>query len=283
MIYNKRSAVRVASWFGKAGKRMAHHRVLELLYKSTWVEALSPSAFGQNPLKVAKEYRDSAWWACLLIDSQEDSTVRHGRRHRKAGHQRFSWEHPFVIAFDEAWRGKLGLFTSLAEWMRGCGHFINTICKHWGLPGLCQQELETKPECPMKVRISIDEHLLPALPRHPFDRKWQSTCRRIWMQTDCRAIAELASGRAVRDRCEMRLVFQRISRYLLRLHQLGWSPLQDVDDFVQLSPRMFNCIADCLAVAMNAERDPQVIDQEAFQNIANVRLCVDGGDRKSVV
>jgi len=78
----------------------------------------------------------------------------------------------------------------------------------------------------------------------------------------------------------MRLAFLRISRHLLRLHQLGWTPLQDVGDFVHWSPRDYNCVADCLAnFAMDSKSDFEILDRKALQTNGNLRLCVDGGRR----
>jgi len=126
IVSNQNSAVKIASWFAKAGKRMAYHRVLQLLYKSAWTEVFSPCSFQQNPLKAARQFGDCAWWSLLLVESQKDTKLRHGFRHRSAGQQCFSWEQPFILAFDEAWRGKLAHCRSLAEWMRGCDHCIDT-------------------------------------------------------------------------------------------------------------------------------------------------------------
>jgi hypothetical protein len=122
------------------------------------------------------------------------------------------------------------------------------------------------------------------LPSHPLDQKWQSTSQRIWIQVDCRSVAELVAGRAVLEPQEHAAVFRRIVRNIVRLHTMQVCSLTDLTDFVVWSPREFNTVADHSANAAMDQHQDFVVEhtcqiQAALKNKSNLRLCVDGGRR----
>ena len=71
---------------------------------------------------------------------------------------------------------------------------------------------------------------------------------------DCKALAELLSGRAVLTSDDMRPLCTRVARALLHLSSLSWEPQNDASDMIVWSPRSFIAVADH---AVNATLDEQ--------------------------
>ena len=125
-----------------------------------------------------------------------------------------------------------------------------------------------------------------AAARSPIGQRMGSGSRRLWVQVDCHAIAELASGRARLARDSDRPLFIRIARSLLRLHHLGWLPATDTSDLVVWTPRDYNNQADHAAnAALDAGAEVCWTDWPAIQTALwrgdALRLCVDGGLRST--
>ena len=139
---------------------------------------------------------------------------------------------------------------------------------------------------PSVCRMPAAASAPPNLPEHPLDQKWQTGRKRLWVQVDCRSVAELVAGRAWLEPQDHAPLFRKIVRKLLRLHSLQVKPLTDQSDLVLWSPREFNTIADHAAnAAMDERRDWEVFDEghiaTALQGNCNLRLCVDGGRRSA--
>ena len=109
----------------------------------------------------------------------------------------------------------------------------------------------------------------------------------LWIQVDCKAVAEILAGRASLQSCEHRPIFVRIARAMLKLHNSYWRPICDSLDLVLWAPREFNTVADH---AVNATLDTgqswaRPVEEgelaQAFQTGSLVRLCVDGGLRRN--
>ncbi len=258
--FNTRSALKNQCWFEKAGRRMAYHRVIKAIYKSAW--------FG---------------WLLVLVGATRVQRRAEGLQHRQAGHQRTSWEHPFVIVFGPAWRGLRNQEESLAQWMRGCDAFINQICSSWGLPGL-PEAVKEKVSLPLTIRLPVAIDEPPQLPTHELEQQWQSMRGRLWVQTDCKAISELLRGSSTLKVDAHAPLFRRIARSILALSHLGLQPLLDFMDLLLWSPRRFNPVADHAA---NASMDSNIswfrVDGDLLSkevaNSSNLRLCIDGGRR----
>ena len=82
----------------------------------------------------------------------------------------------------------------------------------------------------------------------------------------------------------LRPIFVRISWSILKLHHLGWRPMQDALDCVLWSPREFNTVADhAVNVTLDSHQSWACSDnarlQVAFGSDCFLRLCVDGGLR----
>ena len=282
--FNKRSAVQIFTWFGKLGLKMAFHRVIKQVYKSAWLEQFSPCCFSENPLLWSRECRSQSWWAFICVDESRKTRRIDGLQHRHRGHQRTSWEQPFVTVFGEAWRAFRDSHHNLAHWMQGCGPFTNQLCSKWGLPGISLPNATKLSLAPIICRIPTTIVACPELPAHPMDQEWQTSGGRLWIQIDCKSVAELVAGRATLEPTEHTAIYKRIVHKLLRLHALHWNPMKCSCDFVVWSPREYNVVADHAAnAAMDEERDFSVecleAIGEALAQKMNLRLCVDGGRR----
>ena len=145
--------------------------------------------------------------------------------------------------------------------------FIDSICRKWGLPVLRQSTAIAR-LAPVTGHLPAvyEDYPLPA--PHPFDSVWQ-TGSRLWIQVDCKAVADLCSGRAVLSKPELRPLFVRICRSLHSLYSNGLSPLHDNLDLVLWSPREYNAVADhCCNVAMDTQTSFQDVHTEPLACVA---------------
>ena len=137
----------------------------------------------------------------------------------------------------------------------------------------------------VRLPTAIDRY--PSLPPHPLDEVSQSGALRLWLQVDCRLIAELLDGRAVLESDEHKPIFTRVARKILTLHIHGFRPISVTQDFVIWSPREFNSVADHAVNATMDENRPswgrgRTSDlKRAIQEKASLRVCIDGGRRSS--
>ena len=281
--FNQRTAHKLYDWFKYTGIMMAFHRVLKVVYKSAWQENVSPCNFDAAPLKWAREYRDEAWRTALLALPKR-ARLKDGPKQQRRGPPTVAWENPFVAAYGLHWRSRLDACSSLAAWMKECEAFINLVCDKWRLPSLSSSE---QPSIPIPRLVSVNIPALrehpPTLPTSPLDESWGSRLGRLWVQVDCKALAELLAGRAILTSDGHRPLMIRLAGILRDLHR-RWMPMQDTSDYIVWSPREYNSVADH---AVNASMDSLAswsitedasIDQ-ALANNTNLRLCVDGGRR----
>ena len=197
-------------------------------------------------MQVSRQFRDSAWWTLgsKHVTAKKIAAIRNCSIAKVADSVRLgTWEAPFFVVYGPAWRTVRDLHSSLAHWMEGCDDFINRICVEWNLPYLPAKSTQSFDPL-LSTRLPAASTFCPDLPPHPLDSKWQSKGPRLWLQVDCRSIAELLSGRAALDTDEHRRIFIRIARMILHLHGQGYRPLNDKEDFVVRSPREFNTVAD---------------------------------------
>ena len=110
---------------------------------------------------------------------------------------------------------------------------------------------------------------------------------RLWIQTDCKAMAELLSGRVVLEAPQHRPLFVRLARALLKLQHMGLALVTDWSDNILWAPREFNTVADHIA---NICMDKRCSFTQLHEGLAalhrqgpNVRLCTDGGRRSQTV
>ena len=52
MVFNQRTSMQLRTWFEKAGLRMAHHRVLYLVFKAAWKDFVQ---WGESPKEWKKD------------------------------------------------------------------------------------------------------------------------------------------------------------------------------------------------------------------------------------
>ena len=223
------------------------------MYKSVWQEQFSPCQYGENPLKLAREYRDRIWWEGVKGVAHKKRRLDH-LAHSRGGMQRTPWEQPFLNALGIDWRHQRDRCDNLATWMHGCDSFVHSVCQQWNLPGLVLDKPESERPRPKHVRLPSQIDQMPPRPAHHLDQSWQSSSGQVWIQVDCKALAELLSGRAVLTADDMRPLCTRVARALLHLSSLGWKPQNGASDMIVWSPRSFNAAADH---AVNATLDEQ--------------------------
>ena len=169
--------------------------------------------------------------------------------------------------------------------MKGCPAFIDAVCLMSGLPKLWQRSGNIRPS-PTLCRLPASVEHPPELEPHQLDWHWQSDRERLWIQVDCRSLAELCAGRPYLNAPELRSGFIRICRSLKRLLGLGRLPLRDAQDFIIWGPREYNTVADHAANAtMDAQQSWTRCNMPALADALllgqNLRLCLDGGRRSS--
>ena len=126
----------------------------------------------------------------------------------------------------------------------------------------------------------------PEFEPHQLDWHCQFDRERLWIQEDCRSLAEPCGGRSCLSASEFRPVFIRICRSLKFLLGLGRLPLRDAQDFIIWAPREYNAVADHAANAtMDAQESWTRCNMPALADALllgqNLRLCLDGGRRSS--
>ena len=262
---------------------MAYHRVLKLVFKAAWKEKWSPCAWDTNPLQSARECRDQTWWYLVQNSCSRTDMKQQHLQHRCKGAQRTAWDDVLALVFGPAWRSFRDQHSSLTEWMKHCTMFIDKVCGEWGLPLLCKPGSKVRGvpiHCRIPAAIDIHPHLEP----HDLDKQWQSDLGRLWIQVDCKALADLCAGRSFLSAPQYRPLFIRICRCLQFLHNFGQRPVHDRQDLIIWSPREFNTVADH---AVNAALDSQStwtrcdndLLADALIDGRSLRLCLDGGRR----
>ena len=242
MGFNKRSASQLHHWFQQANLQMAYHRVLKMVFKAAWKEKSSPCALGQNPLQWARECRDSSWWNLVRAECSRREMRQEKLEHRRAVHGQTSWEDVFVTVYGPAWRAVRDEHASMAQWMSKAPSFIDTVCERWGLPLVRAAAPAHCAQVPTTIRVTTSVEQYPELVPHACDHKWQPGGIRLWIQVDCKAVAELCAGRAVLSTPELRPLFVRVCRSLHFLSSMGCRPLNNDSDMVLWSPREFNTV-----------------------------------------
>ena len=286
MVFNQRSAKKILEWFQHSKVRMAHHRVLKAIFLASWHEKRPAIGLRQHCLQLARECRTRAWWESLQASSTQSGRKAEGLVRARAGHPTTAWEDVFVQVFGAHWRAERDSCASRRDWMCHCDDFINQVCDFWNLPKLPHSNRHCAFHDTGRAANSECWDDIPILPDHPLDQKFLSSRGRLWIQVDCKGIADLTSGRAVLQAEELHPAFIRISRDLLRLHSMGWKPMHDGLEFVLWAPRKYNPIADhgC-NVSMDHQKDFRTKNaaslQDALEQRYNLRLCVDGGLRAS--
>ena len=135
--------------------------------------------------------------------------------------------------------------------MCGRDDFVNFLCGIWKVPRLpLSSGVTSIANIFQSVRQPASIHCPPELLTHPFDVQWESNQGRLWIQVDCRAVAELLAGRATLNQDEHQSIYIRLARLLLQLHGLG--RLRNTMDMILWLPREYKTVADH---AVNATMD----------------------------
>ena len=129
---------------------------------------------------------------------------------------------------------------------------------------------------------SIDD-LPPMLP-NPREIAWESSCGRLWIQTDNQQVEQIFAGRSCLESDYFRPLGTRIARYLFNLLEKGWRPIADISDLVLWDARNFNTTADhaancALDLGQPWERSNRENIELSIEVKANIRLCFDGARR----
>ena len=137
---------------------------------------------------------------------------------------------------------------------------------------------------PVHCRIPSSIDIYPQLAPHDLDCQWQSNLHRLWIQVDCKSLAELCAGRSFLSAPEYRPLFIRICRSLRTLYNFGLRPVHDSTDLIIWSPREFNTVADhAVNAALDSKSTWTRCDEDlladALLDGKSLRLCLDGGRR----
>ncbi len=124
---------------------------------------------------------------------------------------------------------------------------------------------------------------IPALPPQPLADKWQAMQGRLWIQVDCKSVADLFCGRAILRSDDFTPLYKRLARLQLIVAGLGRRPRRDSLDCVVWSPREYNPTADHIAnMSMDMRSPLAFVSPGLMSHIhsgTSLRLCVDGGRR----
>merc|ERR1712232_1447773 len=123
---------------------------------------------------------------------------REGWVHARCGQPRGQWESPFVQVFGARRRVHLDIYSTQAEWMRGCNKFIATLCSAWQLSQRAQatspsETASSRPPWlgPPREQCDVD-HPLP-LPSHPLEAVWGRVTM-LWVQVAYKILVGALAG-----------------------------------------------------------------------------------------
>ena len=284
-VYNKRTASCLRQWFSATGTCFSTHRILKKLYKDAWLEKASVLPCGDNPLRACREFRSEQWWQTLCQMSSQYKRRKLGLQHRNQGH-RPAWEDIFCKVSGIHWRHERDAHSSLNTWMAGFGEFLPSACEVLGIAFPSRATLPAAPDTMYTYKDKCTFAVIPDAPPHPDDSAWDTGGKRLWIQVDCKGVADVSNGDAVLQAPHLEPLFQRTSDTVLRLCEHGWRPRRDTDDLIIWAPREYNVVADHLAnAAMDCGsgwywEDAQGIT-DALKQAPQFKVCVDGGLRRS--
>ena len=154
------------------------------------------------------------------------------------------------------WRHKRDGCSNYQEWMHGATDFVRETSQLYQIA--CPPFTRPKGdafEMPGSIGLS-DLHKYPPLPAHPNDSLWDSHERRLWIQVDCRGVADVVNGEALLKSGHCEMIFRRIGTKLVSLSCRGCLPRRDIDSLVNWSPRKCNTVPDHMAnAAMHCRTD----------------------------
>ena len=217
----------------------------------------------------------------MTVKQIGSSRYKENLAHAKRGPQRVPWEHPLVLVFGVHWRAYRDAHEDLAGWMKESKQFSNKVCDYWSLAKLPGETENAEFNRIVRCRLGSRNWELPAHPRH---NDWQAEAGCLWIQGDCKSVADLLGAKAVLQDDYYRSMYVRMARFLVNLYSKGYRPANGDRTFVEWSPREPNTVAD-LAVnhTLDHGQDWEEIDQEELRRSSrsdcNYLCCVDGGRR----
>ena len=131
-----------------------------------------------------------------------------------------------------------------------------------------------------KLPAVIDEP--PLLDTNPRELVWADGCKRLWIQTDNKLIADAFAGNATLSAAYLQPLCIRIGRNLAMLLHTGWRPRLDTEAFIEWDARSFNAVADHAANSAldnHTDWDRLGSDHLLVTTSQRWRLCVDGAYR----
>jgi hypothetical protein len=282
--YNTRTAKTIRKWFEYAGASFCTHRVLRQIYKAAWMEIHSGLSYGECPLAWARNFRSQLWWETYTQCISQSQRVKDGIMHRTTGH-RPAWEDVFCKTMGPHWRHQRDACSAIEDWMAGVDAFVRKACDVFSIrppppkpePGVYTPELTVRAEPKTFFQY-------PTLPHHPNDNDWDGCKGRLWIQVDCRAVAEILNGNAVLQADHTEAVFRRITKKFEELMEAQWFPRRDIDPYIVWAPREYNTVADHFAnvamdsMTMTLHWDETRMEKHLSTN-GSFKLCVDGGLR----
>ena len=280
--YNQRTAHWLRKCFSQSQVPLICHRVLRAIYKAAWQESHSGLPLDMEPLKWAREFKSQLWWETMCGICSVYQRHKQGIKHHKSGHKA-AWEDLFCALLGIHWRSARDACSCIAEWMAGCTDFVISACEHFGIwiatqPGSLNQ-LQFTLSSPKQFSHFAEA---PVLPRHPEDHFWDSFQKRLWIQVDCKGIAEVSNGEAALTAHRLEPIFRRLVNKCYCFYSNGWLPRRNIDNFIIWARREYNTVADHYAnAAMDNNCGWEWRDCSRVSETASFKICVDGGLRGS--
>ena len=178
--------------------------------------------------------------------------------------------------------GKGYIGESENAWVQDCDRFVHAACQHYHIKPPASRSSAS--QCTtVIVKLPVSFETCPPLPPHPNDSDWDSLERRLWVQVDCKSVADVCNGVSVLKAPHLEPIFRRVVQTLYDVSTRGWRPRRDVDPVVLWSPRELNTPADHMVnAAMDTGRNWTWKDEDLLRAASGlaVKICVDGGLRR---
>jgi hypothetical protein len=261
--FNMRTSKRIYDWSVKFKCRLLHHRVLIAVFQSSWREGVSMSGMPPH-LQTLRRTRNRLWW-----DGVKDESVLTRTHHdmkRAAKGPLTEWEDALVLVFGSSWRNIRNDCANEIEWSSHMPHFVNELCKLWGLPRMANQADARSTVALARIRNEANEANEKSLLTHsdmPASHcdtdvdtyGWHYECHACIFVVDCKPLQEVVCGHSPLKGDSLRPVLRRITNNLAAILAVKWSPPAAWGDPILWRRRDHNIMADFLANwTMNEQR-----------------------------
>ena len=152
----------------------------------------------------------------------------------------------------------------------------------WRFPSASSSQIELS----STVRLTTSVADVPELLGCPRKSSWDSSHRRVWIQTDNQDVEQIFAGLYYTKVSDRRPLGIHIARFLGKLWDSGCRPRVETGSFVEWDPRKYNTLADDAAnLALNGRGDWMLAHWDRISHARaadrDCRICFDGAMRKT--